>query len=113
MNTGFDIKRIIEVLKGVSCPPLELSVVERIPLVHDFSKPYWGHKCEITRIDINGQKLHLAVWTQDRLEVGDYLILGNGEDTTRYKIEALDRQHDPADMHFVKAVFAPREALAG
>lgn len=39
---------------------------------------------------------------------GDYFILSNGDDTTRYRVENIRYMFDPPDQWFAVLVFDPR-----
>lgn len=111
---AIDTKKTIEHLKTLDCPIPELQVVqERGPKTHDLTAKTWGHNYTITQIINHGERLRLSVWYAGLIRSGDYLILAheNGQ-TTRYQVEKIEYCRDPADMGFVDAVFAPREAPA-
>jgi len=46
------------------------------------------------------------------IKAGDYLILPNGSETTRYQVDSIDYRMDPPDMWFADAVFAPRRLFS-
>ena len=83
---------------------------------HDFSDPSkrcWGHDYHITKIHDQGTaraglRVSLCGWSYG-IKVGDYLLLQNGRDSTRYLIESVRYESNPPDMWFVEATFAPRE----
>lgn len=60
-----------------------------------------------------GQTAHLTCWHNDgRMpHVGDYLLLRNGDRSTRYHVEKVDWPWSEGDVCGVKVSFAPR--LAG
>lgn len=75
---------------------------------HDMTRPYWGHRVEITEAIDDGQRLRAAIWSTPLPADGDCLLLPNGNDTTRYRVVKIDRCYDPPDMAFLDLVFAPR-----
>lgn len=113
MNTGFDTKHMIEVLKNTDCPPLELSVVERTPHIHDLTSKTWGCDYAINSKNEDGTIIRMTVWCPKTIVVGDYLIIRNGPGTTRYRADEVKPTGDPKDMYFIVASFAPRKAPAG
>jgi hypothetical protein len=76
---------------------------------HDFSKEKrtWGHDVSFTSIDDDPERGKVYGWHYG-IKIGDYLILQNGEGTTRYQVEAIRYRYDPPDMFFATVVFAPR-----
>lgn len=44
------------------------------------------------------------------INAGDYLLLSNGEATTRYRITSIRYYSDPSDMFRAEAEFAPRQS---
>lgn len=81
------------------------------PQTHDYTRRTWGHDYSTTQVIDGGMRLRLAGWGHG-IEAGDYLILPNGSDTTRYQVEKIDYRMDPPDMWFADAVFAPRQAVS-
>jgi len=75
---------------------------------HDYSVREWGHSYHIVDVENNGLSLRLAGWGRG-LSKDDYIILKNGDDTTRYQLNKVEYERDPADMWFAEASFAPRE----
>ena len=57
-----------------------------------------------------GQRGHVACWTGPKPGPGDYLILRNGTQTTRYRVASVDAclNVDPPTMWMARLVFAPR-----
>jgi len=76
---------------------------------HDFSKEKrtWGHDISFEPIDGDPERGKVYGWCYG-IKIGDYLILQNGEGTTRYQVEDIKYRNDPPDMFFGTAVFAPR-----
>jgi len=80
------------------------------PQTHDYTRRTWGHDYSTTSVIDGGMRLRIAGWGLG-IKAGDYLILPNGSDTTRYQVESIDYCLDPHDMWFADAVFAPRQAV--
>ncbi len=78
------------------------------PKNHDYTVRTWGHDYTITTVIDGGSCLHLVGWGHG-IENGDYLILPNGDETTRYMVESIKYKSDPSDMWSAKATFAPRQ----
>jgi hypothetical protein len=74
----------------------------------DLSRRAWGCNYNILKIENSGQRLQLATWSTPTPLEGDYLILKDAEQTTRYRAAKVDYCGDPHDMCFVDAEFAPR-----
>jgi hypothetical protein len=76
------------------------------------------HDC--TRLDHSwrpidgGQRAHIAAWSGKKPQPGDYLILANGDRTTRYRVESVDlcMNVDPPTMWTADLTFAPRDDRA-
>ena len=77
---------------------------------HDFSTREWGHNYNILNISDGGMEIDIAGWGRG-LSDDDYIIIQNGNDTTRYKLDSIEYKHDPPDMWFASASFAPRESV--
>lgn len=99
---------------------------------HDYSKPTWGHDFTIMKSEDDGKRLSLMghgcshvdcnpastlterqarfmATPRCRIAPGDFLILKNGTDTTRYQVETVEYDRDPRDLWSIVAAFAPRE----
>ena len=68
----------------------------------------WGHSYSIQSISDGGLNLSLAGWGVG-ISNGDYLILKNGEGSTRYKVDTVKYCRDPHDMWFAELSFSPRD----
>jgi hypothetical protein len=75
---------------------------------HDFTETAWGHNLSILNIEDGGLSITLAGWGMG-LSNDDYIIIKNGDDTTRYKLDSVEYKRDPTDMWFASASFAPRD----
>ena len=75
------------------------------PKTHDYTIRTWGHnvnwsvKDEVT-LSANG-------WGTG-IRAGDYLLLPNGDRSTRYEVREIRYMRDPRDQWFAELVFAPR-----
>jgi MioC protein len=74
---------------------------------HDYTRRTWGHDYATMAVIDGGRRLRLSGWGHG-IKVGDYLILPNGNGTTRYRVDSIDYRMDPPDMWFAEATFAPR-----
>ena len=94
------------------CSPLQgLAILHhmtapRQPQTHNYTLRYWGHDYTFDPID-GGQRAHMMGWGRG-IQAGDYLIIQNGQDTTRYQIDSIEYYSDPPDMWSAQAIFAPR-----
>lgn len=81
----------------------------RVPVTHDYTRRMWGHDYGFTTKD-KGQTLDAHGWGPrgSYLSVGDFLLIQNGDRTTRYMVEAVRYCPDPRDMWFATLRFAPR-----
>lgn len=77
------------------------------PETHDFSVRGWGHDYVIHKVKHEGRVLEVSGWTRG-IKKGDYLIMKNGERTTRYRTAQIEYCSDPSDMFFATLEFAPR-----
>ncbi len=77
-------------------------------MTHDFSAREWGRNYSIGRIESGGLNISLTGWGTG-IKTGDYIIIKNGDDTTRYKFDSVEYHRDPHDMWFGELTFAPRE----
>lgn len=79
------------------------------PRTHDYTRRYWGHDFAITQVFDGGQHIKVAAWGEGVSE-GDYLILPNGDATTRYRIGKIKRPvFGPGDQWFADCGFCPRD----
>ena len=73
----------------------------------DLSMREWGKNYSITSIKDSGQQVSLVGWTRG-ISSGDYLILKNGSDTTRYIVDQISYFGTPNDMWKAEVTFYPR-----
>lgn len=77
------------------------------PQTHNLTKRMWGQDYAVDEVIKNGARLRLVIWSLKQIEVGDYLIIANGGNTTRYQVDEVKYCADPPDMLFAKVSFAP------
>jgi hypothetical protein len=73
---------------------------------HDFTVRCWGH--DYTFDPVEGGLRGKAMGWGDGLQDGDYLLLRNGEGSTRYRIERVRYFSPQGDMWKADLIFAPR-----
>ena len=78
---------------------------------HDYTRRTWGHDYTTLSVIDGGQRLRLSGWGLG-INAGDYLILPNGNGTTRYRVDSIAYRMDPHDMWFAEATFAPRQTVS-
>lgn len=78
------------------------------PRTHDLSMRAWGRNYNILKIEDGGARIQIAGWATPRPDDGDFLILGNGGETTRYQAEKVETCGNPDDMFFAECRFSPR-----
>lgn len=78
----------------------------RRPQTHDYTNPGWGHDYIFEPVE-EGLKGNMMGWGHG-LKNGDYLLLKNGNSSTRYKIESVEYLGNPPDMWKAKVRFYPR-----
>jgi MioC protein len=74
---------------------------------HDYTKRGPGHDYTLDPID-GGKRISISGWGHG-IRNGDYIILPNGEGTTRYRFIEISYYADPRDMWHGRAAFAPRK----
>jgi hypothetical protein len=89
-------------LKIISFPSVEFD-----HKTHDYTHRYWGHDYNILQILEQGYRLEMMGWGNG-IRPGDYLIIANKDNTTRYKVDTIKYYSDPPDMWAAKLSFAPR-----
>lgn len=72
---------------------------------HEFTRT-WGDDYTFTPLD-GGQRGTVTGW-KEGIKTGDYLILRNGDGTTRYQTTYVQYFDDPTDMFSAEVKFAPR-----
>jgi len=77
-------------------------------MTHDYTRRGWGHDYTFTPI-AGGLTARMSGWG-DGIKAGDFLILPNGTQTTRYRVESIRYEWDPKDMWHATVAFAPRPA---
>lgn len=73
---------------------------------HDYTVRGWGHEVIITQV--RGMIIDAVGWGSGVRE-GDYLLIPNGDGTTRYQVETITYYPDPSDMWQAELLYAPRE----
>lgn len=65
-----------------------------------------------TLVTPDGMKVSLACWTGPKPQPDDYVLLRNGEHSTRYRVTEMDycMNVDPPTMWMARAEFDPRPA---
>ena len=94
-------------MSGSSDTSMTAAAEPRPAVTHDYTQRGWGH--DITyRPEDGGKILRGSLWSPTRVSEGDYLILANGDRTTRYRVTEARWCVDPGDMYHFVAQFAPR-----
>ena len=89
-------------------------VKAREPMTHDYARlRCWGHDFTIRAVKKGGKRIEGSLWTQTPLRVGDYLILPNGAESTRYKVTHVEWVSSVGDMYHYEAKFDPRRSRDG
>jgi len=85
---------------------------DRDPETWDCTGKSWGDNTEVVKVIDDGARLRLVGWHRQarRFREGDYLLIRNGRDTTRYRLTEVSTYLDPPDMWKGWAEFAPRES---
>lgn len=83
--------------------------MKREPRTHDFGpgNRSWGHDYTVNQIIDGGQRLRLTGWGPC-MNVGDYILLANGQRASRYRIAEYKPVMDVDDMWRAVVDFAPR-----
>lgn len=76
---------------------------------HNYTKARrrWGHDYVIASIENEGLILNAMGWGHG-LRPGDYILMDNAKDSTRYKIQEVSYMADPKDMWEATLTFAAR-----
>lgn len=75
--------------------------------IHDYTNQSWGHAISVWNSNDNG--IHVTALGHGRgLKKKDYIILANGNSTTRYQIKSIEYYFNPPDMWKAQLKFAPR-----
>ena len=77
-------------------------------MTHDLSAKQWGRNYNIMEVHDKGMKVDLVGWASG-IKNGDYLLLKQGDGTTRYLVDSIRYFDDPTDMWFASTSFAPRD----
>ena len=75
---------------------------------HDYTERVWGRDYSIMSIENGGLNLSLSGWGHG-IKSGDYIIIKNGESTTRYLFDTISYYSNPSDMWNATLTFSPRE----
>ena len=75
---------------------------------HDLSMQVWGNNYNVMDVRNKGMQVDLVGWCKG-IKSGDYLLLKQGDGTTRYLVDSIRYVGDPDDMWFAETSFAPRE----
>jgi hypothetical protein len=84
-----------------------------MPTTHDLVKHVWGNGVSLTMPvpDPEGQNailLRIAGHSHTKIVKGDYILLANGEHSTRYIVDEIDYMLDVTDMFKALVRFYPR-----
>lgn len=74
---------------------------------HDYTCRCWGRDYTFEPVTKDGLNGRMSGWGHG-LEVGHYLLILNGVDTTCYRITSIRYSESPRDMWFAEVEFAPR-----
>jgi hypothetical protein len=77
------------------------------PKTYEFTR-MWGDDYNFTPKD-GGMTGKIIAW-KNGISNHDYLILKNGNSTTRYEITSIQYESDPPDMFVAEVKFAPRNS---
>ena len=79
-------------------------------VTHDYGPGLrkWGHDYTIMGIHDGGKRLNVSGWG-DGLREGHYILLQQGDGSTRYLIKEVSYYSDPDDMWKAVLIFAPRK----
>jgi MioC protein len=77
-------------------------------ITHNYTERRWGKDYSIIAIEDGGLSLALSGWGRG-IRSGDYIIIKNGDDTTRYMFDTISYHSDPSDMWNGTLTFSPRE----
>jgi hypothetical protein len=85
-------------------------MIARGPRTHDYSGPRrgFGHDYSFTPAD-GGRFGHATGWGRG-IQAGDFLLLQNGDRSSRYRVVEIGYYSDPPDMWRAQLAFAPRMA---
>jgi len=78
------------------------------PTTHDYTDRAWGHDYVIHSVHDDGLKLDASGWGEG-VKTGDFMLLQNGNTSTRYQVATISYLPDPRDMWRAELGFAPRE----
>lgn len=76
------------------------------PQTHDYTERYWGHDYTFKPL-VGGLHGRMTGWGRG-IKGGDYLIIQNGQETSRYIVDSISYYRDPSDMWEAEVSFAPR-----
>jgi len=76
-------------------------------ITHDYTGREWGKNYSIISTKDEGLGLSLSGWGAG-IRSGDYIVIRNGNDTTRYIFDTISYHSDPADMWNGTLTFSPR-----
>jgi hypothetical protein len=75
-----------------------------------FEQRGYGHDYTFTPVD-GGKRGKMVGWCAG-IKPGTFLILPNGDKTTRYQVETIKYKTNPPDMFVAQVVWAPRQMVA-
>lgn len=77
------------------------------PRTINYAHRAWGHDYTFDPID-GGMTGRIVGWCTPLPEVGDYMLLRNGQGTTRYRVTSVRGYGTPVDMYEAQVAFDPR-----
>ena len=81
----------------------------RNPATHDYTKRCWGRDLAIIAVHDAGKRLEASGWGTG-IVAGDWLLLENHDQQTRYRVKEISYARAPADMWSATLLFDPRDA---
>lgn len=79
----------------------------REPTTHDYTKRCWGHDLAVLAVHDDGKRLDASGWGVG-IRTGDWMLLENHGQQTRYRVKDITYACAPADMWSAILLFDPR-----
>lgn len=77
------------------------------PTTHDYTQRCWGHDLAVLSVHEEGRRLEASGWGLG-ITTGDWLLLENHGQQTRYRVKDIDYASAPPDMWRATLLFDPR-----
>ncbi len=79
----------------------------QVSTTHDYTRQQWGRSCSVIKVEQDGLKVRMTGFGTG-ITAGDFILLPNGPESTRYRVETIEYPGRPRDFWTADLSFSPR-----